>query len=115
MMTGMRLPPSRAVASMRWGARGAHPREPLFLPLLERRVDLQQFEGLFFVLKELVHADDDAFFALDFLLIPVRGVVDFPLLVAARDAAPGAAELVDGRQVGARLLLEFVRERLDEI
>src|SRR5207249_8860338 len=93
----------------------SHPRRPLELPLLPRRVEPMQLDVLFLALVEAVDADDHALARLDLLLVAERGLLDLALDEALLDRRDRAAALVDLRNQLTRPGLELVGERLDEV
>ena len=64
---------------------------------------------------ELIDPDDYALLGLDFLLVPVGGLLDFPLLESLLDRRYGAAERIYLLDVLCCFLLDRVGEMLDEI
>src|SRR3989449_9210736 len=64
---------------------------------------------------KVVHPDDRALLVLDLALIPVRGVRNLLLEEPLPDRRDHAAEVSDAVEIAVRVVLEFVREGLEEV
>ena len=70
------------------------------------------FTGL---LAEAIHADDHAFAALDFPLVPIGGVLNLGLEEARFDRLQGTAHLIDAADIVDGGPLDLVRKFLDVV
>src|SRR5579863_5566711 len=80
----------------------AKPAQLFDLPVFRRLIDAEGFNGLAFIRNPVaVHAHDDGFGLLDFLLILVTGARDFRLRKPQLDVGYHAAHAVDGADIVA--------------
>src|SRR6266540_1216917 len=93
----------------------ADPAEPLELASERRFGDAQRLDLGLLVDGEIIDADDRALLVLDFPLVAVGGVRNLLLEEPFADRRDHAAEAGDAVEVAVRVLLELVRERLEEI
>src|SRR5467141_776153 len=77
--------------------------------------DLELLHLRLLIDDEVVHSDDDPLLVLDFPLVAVRRIRDLLLEESLADCGDHTSEPLDAVEVAVRLLLEFVRESLEEV
>src|SRR6266540_1303976 len=95
--------------------KASDPAEPLELSSERRLGDAQRLDLGLLVDGEVVDADDRSLPVLDFPLVAVRGVRDLLLEEPFADRRDDTAEAGDAIEVAVRVLLELVREGLEEV
>src|SRR5207244_4147662 len=103
--------PARAGAALRRSPSATSAPDPLGERVPHGGVDLEEVGGRRLVREVLVDAHDDAGPLLHLALVPVRRVLD--LALHQRDRGDRTPELVDLPDVGARRLLDLVRQPLE--
>ena len=108
---------SRCEGRLHRGVVALDPRlvQPGDLRSLRRRIGAEDHRGILALVLELVDAHDHLAPFVDGFLVGVGRFLDLTLHVTGLDRGDGAAQVFDSFEVLARLLLEFLGQRLDVV